>query len=124
MSALPDGRRSAVINRPKSMEVQLTGTSSVAGAGVYISDNCLAEYGVPQTNLPNVTQASILLPGARRRRKRAVDGVKPKCYKWDDVLSPTFTRGPLIFNGWEYTVRTLRDRFVLHATEFSSIVTS
>ena len=90
-SSLPDNRRAGVANRPKSMEVMLTGSSSARGAVVYISDNCMAEYGVPQTNLPNVTEITSFLNGKSQRRKREIESVKPKCYKWDDILSPAIS---------------------------------
>ena len=72
------------------MEVKI-GTSEGEGAIVYISDDCLVEYGVPETRLPVSVEEPLEEPlqTAAARKKRAAENSRKKCYSWNSVLLPS-----------------------------------
>ena len=71
------------------MEVKI-GTSEGEGAIVYISDDCLVEYGVPETRLPVSVEEPLEEPlqTTATRKRRAAGASKKKCYSWKSILLP------------------------------------
>ena len=75
------------------MEIELV-SSSNQGVIVYVSDNCTEEYDLEQTLLPSIN-GELVEPDSRfteetgqpLRKRRAAEGIQPKCYGWSDILS-------------------------------------